>query len=164
MLRLIPAALCLVLAACGGGGGEDEPNAPVTLADQTVTASSGPISGGASAQTEVVDGPRFTVAAPAVVTVCATGQWVQQLNRSANLKLTASMLSPIQGRPSTVHTGPGTAGASNPVAFEHCQAIDSAAGNGRTSLRLFMETDCNCGADALREYAVTVRWTVTAQY
>lgn len=145
----------ILLAGCGGSGGDD-PAAETVLLDETRT-----LSGGTAAvlQTNItaqVYDVRYTVTKPGAVTICFDATWTQTLKKPAQIMVTYA------GK--TVTTA-GVAGSSNVLAISGCRTVSSptigAPGNLAVT-QIDVATDCRCD-DALGGYTATAHWRITQQ-
>lgn len=155
-------ALAFVLVACGGSGGDDSAPATVVLVDQVVTktpaAPSQP-----SAWVFQVDSPAYTLTAAAgTVEVCAEVTWTQTMLQASALTLRTTMKGAGAEVQAVSATSPGAVGA-NVLTFKRCGYFDSTGASTRSNALQFDLRTANPGVSGyLGDYAVSVRWVVTA--
>lgn len=164
-------SLCAALAACGGGGEDSGPAAPVTIVDATVTKTR-VLVGKTTALQETVDAPAFTLSGgPGQVAVCADVTWVQTTMLASPLTLRTTLRNfgrDVEAVSASLASAPAGDSA---MTFKRCAFSDTAGGE-TFSRRPTMYFDLraqtptapgsNGNADILGGYVVTVRWTVTA--
>ena len=155
----------LLLGACGGGG--DAGSAPVVVADSTETKVSTP--GVNSTSTgmgfDFVGGPRYTLSGPANVEICVTATWQHTMAANAGLRLRGIVPAPTNTNRTVEQAGTGTAGQPATVTFTRCDVWSQAAGaRSVPPVRLDLFSECGGCAALGSQYAVTVRWQVSATY
>ena len=163
MRLLTSLALCTILAACGGGGGDEAQT--VTILNQTVTASGSPTAGavGQSQWLINVDGPALVVDRAALVTLCAQGEWMQTLNADTSLLSDIRMSLPNDQPAGGTVTVAG-AGGSATIPFSRCDTFEVTGATTRQTRMTFHIRVGSGPLTALGAYSARVAWTATASY